>query len=100
MFVTQIITRKPNNAKNKRCKKITDNHFFQYKEEGPQAIISEGLSNVYLEWFKEANTSWYRSKDRIPINNPFVGGGYMSNKKWPLIEEFILKNSNSEDLKF
>ena len=62
--------------------------------------MSGGLPKVYLELAKEENTSWYRSKDRIPITNPFVGGGYMSNKKWPLIEEFILKHSHSRDLQF
>ena len=62
--------------------------------------MSGGMSNSYLELAKEENTAWYRSKKRIPINNPFVGGGYMSNKKWPLIEAFILKHCHSGDLQF
>ena len=36
---------------------------------------------------KEKGTAWYKSKERVPTNFPFVGGGYLSNKKWPLIEE-------------
>ena len=38
----------------------------------------------YLNLPKEA---LYRSSETIPITNSFVGGGYMSNKKWPLNEE-------------
>ena len=62
--------------------------------------MSGGMNKVYLGWAKDAGTAWYKSKERIPVNNPFVGGGYMSNKKWPLIEEFILKNSHSRDFQF
>ena len=40
-----------------------------------------------LELAKAAGTAWYRSKESVPIKHPFVGGGYLSNKKWPLIEE-------------
>ena len=39
-----------------------------------------------LDMAKEKGTAWYRSKKRIPINFPFVGDGYLSNKRWPLIE--------------
>ena len=35
---------------------------------------------------KEMGTAWYRSKEIVPIFNAFVGGGYLSNKKWPLTE--------------
>ena len=34
----------------------------------------------------ESNFTWHRSKEPIPVNEGFVGGGYMSNKKWPLNE--------------
>ena len=40
-----------------------------------------------LELAKEAGTAWYRSKESVPIIHPFLGDGYLSNKKWPLIEE-------------
>ena len=33
------------------------------------------------------NLTKHRSSETIPITNSFVGGGYMSNKKWPLNEE-------------
>ena len=36
---------------------------------------------------EKSRIGWYRSKEPIPLKNPFVGGGYISNKKWPLIEE-------------
>ena len=42
-----------------------------------------------LQWAREAGTAWYRSKETIPLYHPFVGGGYLSNKKWPLNEENI-----------
>ena len=38
------------------------------------------------DWAKERGTAWYRSKEPIPMKHPFVGGGYLSNKKWPLNE--------------
>ena len=58
--------------------------------------IAEYLQGTYaafhlyetdLQLAKEAETAWYRSKETIPIVYPFVGGGHLSNKKWPLIEE-------------
>ena len=39
---------------------------------------------------KVFGTHWYRSKEQFtPFLQPFVGGGYLSNKKWPLNEECI-----------
>ena len=49
-----------------------------------------------LELAKEAGTAWYRSKESVPIIHPFLGDGYLSNKKWPLIEECL--NSPSGEL--
>ena len=43
-----------------------------------------------LDWAREANTTWYRSKETVPIKLPFVGGGYLSNKKWPLNEGLMI----------
>ena len=43
------------------------------------------LYDFELEWAKESNTSWYRSKEKKG-NNPFTS--YMMNKKWTLEEEF------------
>ena len=40
-----------------------------------------------MEYAEKSGIGWYRSKEPIPIKHPFVGGGYISNKKWPLIEE-------------
>ena len=45
---------------------------------------------VFIEeekYSEKSGIGWYRSKEPIPIKHPFVGGGYISNKKWPLIEE-------------
>ena len=44
------------------------------------------LLNYELNWAKEYNTSWYRSKDKKGGVNPFLS--YMMNKKWTLEEEF------------
>ena len=30
---------------------------------------------------------WYRSKEIVPVNYGFVGGGPLGSKKWPLYEE-------------
>ena len=39
---------------------------------------------------KVFGTHWYRSKEQFtPFLQPFVGGGYLSNKKWPLNEGCI-----------
>ena len=26
----------------------------------------------------------YVTGERVPVNHPFLGGGFLSNKKWPL----------------
>ena len=39
-----------------------------------------------LDWAKDYNTRWYRSKDKKGGEDPF--GSYMMNKKWTLQEEF------------
>ena len=52
--------------------------------------MSSQLIKLELDWAKEAGTAWYRSKETVPIHDPFVGGGFLSNKKWPLIEECTL----------
>ena len=44
------------------------------------------LSDEY-DWAEELGTAWYRSKERVPISYAFLGGGALSSKKWPLIEE-------------
>ena len=43
------------------------------------------LYDFELQWAKDYNTSWYRSKEKKG-NNPFTS--YMMNKKWTLEEEF------------
>ena len=48
--------------------------------------MSGGFYTNELKWAREAGTAWYRSKEPVPIDHPFVGGGYLSNKKWPLNE--------------
>ena len=44
---------------------------------------------------KEVGTAWYRSLESVPFIHPFVGGGYLSNKKWPLNEESTKHINNS-----
>ena len=56
--------------------------------QGTHAQYIGSLIPLELKWAKDAGTAWYRSKEPVPINHPFVGDGYLSNKKWPLIEEY------------
>ena len=64
------------------------------KLQGTHAQLAGGLlifNNIRstVKWAKESGKDWYRSKEPVPIYHPFVGGEYLSNKKWPLIEECI-----------
>ena len=38
----------------------------------------------------EKGTAWYRSKKPVPVSYHFVGDGYLSNKKWYLMEVCVL----------
>ena len=58
------------------------------------------MGKTQHDWAKERGTAWYRSKEPIPINHPFVGGGYLSNKKWPLNEGNTLFNIITYDNMF
>ena len=51
-------------------------------------------------WKRAAGVTYYRSKETIPIIHPFVGGGYLSNKKWPLNEGNLLIFENISTQKF
>ena len=62
-------------------------HNINSQLQGTHAQITNYMYEEELEWAKEAGTAWYRSKETVPIHDPFVGGGFLSNKKWPLIEE-------------
>ena len=60
---------------------------FNYKLQGTHTLPWHGdMGKSEREWARERGTAWYRSKEPIPIDYPFVGDGYLSNKKWPLIE--------------
>ena len=50
-------------------------------------FMTGSVFSGYQEMAKNAGKAWYRSKETVPIQDPFVGGGFLSNKKWPLIEE-------------
>ena len=52
--------------------------------------MAAGLTKNEMEWAREAGTAGYRSKKQVPTFDAFVGGGYLSNKKWPLNEGNIL----------
>ena len=49
--------------------------------QGTHALLMSAL------YERQMNLNWHRSKDTMPGKPAYVGGGYMSNKKWPLIEE-------------
>ena len=55
--------------------------------QGTHVFMTGGVFSGYQEMAKAAGKAWYRSKETVPIQDPFVGGGFLSNKKWPLIEE-------------
>ena len=55
------------------------------------------LEQYEEEWAEEAGYAWYRSKEPVPIYHSFVGGGYLSNKKWPLNEGNTLMQSVSQN---
>ena len=58
-------------------------------EKGTHAQVVGYLKDYELEWAKEQSTAWYRSKERVPIKEGFLGGGPISNKKWPLNENLL-----------
>ena len=52
-----------------------------------EAVVEAGFMYDYeLDWAKEYDTRWYRSKNVKSGNFPF--GSYLLNKKWTLEEEF------------
>ena len=55
--------------------------------QGTHAQMVGLLYAFELEMAEEAGTAWYRSKETVPVFDAFVGGGFLSNKKWPLNEE-------------
>ena len=61
--------------------------YVRLKLQGTHAKMASLLFEFVLKWPKEFGTAWYKSKEPVPIVHPFVGDGYLSNKKWPLIEE-------------
>ena len=60
------------------------------KLQGTHAQMADTVYEEELKWAREAGTAWYRSKEPIPLAHPFVGGGYLSNKKWPLNEGMLI----------
>ena len=53
---------------------------------GSAVIECSFLYDYELDWAKEYNTRWYRSKEKKGGYNPFPS--FMMNKKWTLEEEF------------
>ena len=62
---------------------------------GTHAQLNYIITKMELDMAKEKGTAWHRSQERVPINFPFVGVGYLSNKKWPLNEESTKHINNS-----
>ena len=50
-------------------------------------MLFDQIYSFFIDTANEKGVDWYRSKEQVPINFPFVGDGYLSNKKWPLSEE-------------
>ena len=57
------------------------------QNQGTGATLGGFLLEDEYDWAEELGTAWYRSKERVPISYAFLGGGALSSKKWPLIEE-------------
>ena len=55
-------------------------------DEGSAVVECSLLLDWELDYAKDYNTRWYRSKDKKAGKNPFAS--YMMNKKWTLEEEF------------
>ena len=53
---------------------------------GTHAQVVGYLWKDHYDWAKEKRTAWYRSKEPVNRERPGGGCGYLSNKKWPLIE--------------
>ena len=58
--------------------------FFIFHQ-GPYARMSPGLADHDFEIARRAGTA-YVTGETVPVNHPFLGGGFLSNKKWPLNE--------------
>ena len=55
--------------------------------QGTHTRLYGALDKIDFDMAEEAGSTWYRSKEPVPIVYPFLGIGYLSNKKWPLMEE-------------
>ena len=55
-------------------------------DRGDSVVECAFMFDYELEWAKEYNTRWYRSKNRNGGVYPF--SSYLLNKKWTLEEEF------------
>ena len=67
-------------------------HLYLYQWQGTHAQMTYfySLREEERKWAEESGTAWYRSKHPASISYPFVGQGYLSNKKWPLLKVEIL----------
>ena len=58
--------------------------FFIFHQ-GPYARMSPGLADYDFDIARDRGTA-YVTGEIVPVNHPFLGGGFLSNKKWPLNE--------------
>ena len=54
-------------------------------DRGDSVVEASFMYNYELDWAKEYDTRWYRSKNRKGGEYPFAS--YLLNKKWSLEEE-------------
>ena len=57
-----------------------------YCHQGTHTLLAGALYQEQA-WALSKNTSWYRSRDQVPVDHIFLGGGPLSSKQWPLNEE-------------
>ena len=55
-------------------------------DRGDSVVECSFMYDYELDWAKDYNTRWYRSKNVKGKGNPFAS--YMMDKKWTLVEEF------------
>ena len=55
-------------------------------DRGDSVVEAALMYDYELDWAKDYDTRWYRSKQKKGGRSPF--GSYMLNKKWTLQEEF------------
>ena len=63
--------------------------------QGTHARMEHDLQAADFALASEHYGTAYVTGEVVPVNHPFLGGGFLSNKKWPLNEESTKHINNS-----